>query len=446
MTTETEIKRYIENYFHPYYDIKLKPDDIPLTEPINCIIPTDFQEITYNTFTHNKEENTETVTAILNRYDDTDIEKEYKCLCTRVIDGDTIEVKILEKLSKNAIVYDDAETMTIRLVGVNTPEKDTNGFGTSTGFTRKLCENRTVYLNVDNKTPMDKYGRILAVVIVEDKNLNQMLLKEGLAEIMFLPPSEFYPFDWDSTAYVSRMNVEQVPLGAVAQYLNNEFNNICFTNQNDYNIIHRFEIYKGIIYLRLYPYNSQIRLHVLPKSYKGDSNLLIFKDEFVTEQNITKSECSTKPIPPINSTFTGNGNTSSYEMNYDISQATQGFTTLQINVGYKYPNTLTKVFHLTGIKDETNEVLEDRCTLLDANYDGYSSPTNNITQFLISSNTIVPPNKSNLNIKKSSDSMNNDHLSGNMFHKIIKYMNDDMYIEEPMGIGAKHLRYEWGGE
>ena len=33
----------------------------------------------------------------------------------------------------------------------------------------------------------------LAVVIVDGKNVNEMLLKEGLAEVMYMPPSEFYP-------------------------------------------------------------------------------------------------------------------------------------------------------------------------------------------------------------------------------------------------------------
>ena len=36
----------------------------------------------------------------------------------------------------------------------------------------------------------------MAVVIVDGKNVNEMLLKEGLAEIMYMPPSEFYPYDW----------------------------------------------------------------------------------------------------------------------------------------------------------------------------------------------------------------------------------------------------------
>lgn len=439
MTSKTEIKNYIENYFHPYYDITLKPDSIPLTEPINCIIPTQIERPESTYFTHNKTETTETRDEILDKYDDTLLEKEYEALCTNVIDGDTIDVKITKKLSTNTS-YNIQETTRVRLVGVNTPETNNQGGNVSKSFVEKLCKNKTIYLNIDNRNSVDKYNRVLAVVIVEDKNLNQIILKEGLGEIMFIPPSEFNPFDWDETAYVSNINTQNINFSQVLPYLNNESNNLVFTNQDDNEIFHRFEIYKGIIYLRLYPYNSKIRLHILPKSYKGDDNLLIFKDEFITNENITKSNCSSKLFPSINVTATSNN--ASYEINYDISKETQGFETLQINAGYQYPSSVEKIFHLTGIKDETNEKIADRCTLLDANYDTYATYSNNITQFLLNSQNIIPPSINNLNIKKSSNAMNNNHINtvNEIFHKTIKYMNDDIYIEEK----RKYLQHNWG--
>ena len=51
-------------------------------------------------------------------------------------------------------------------------------------------------IDVDDSKHSDRYGRTLGVVIVDGKNVNEMLLKEGLAEIMYMPPSEFYPFNW----------------------------------------------------------------------------------------------------------------------------------------------------------------------------------------------------------------------------------------------------------
>ncbi len=118
---------------------------------------------------------------ILNKYDDTDCQEEFTGLCTYVTDGDTIEVDGLGK---------------VRFVGVNTPERGVEGYICSKRFVQKLCLNKEVSLDIDDSKYTDKYGRYLAVVIVDGKNLNEMLLREGLAEIMYMPPSEFYPYDW----------------------------------------------------------------------------------------------------------------------------------------------------------------------------------------------------------------------------------------------------------
>lgn len=118
---------------------------------------------------------------ILSKYDDTDCQPEFTGKCTYVTDGDTIEVDGLGK---------------IRLVGVNTPERGETGYICSKRFVQKLCLDKEVSLDIDDSKNTDRYGRYLAVVIVDGKNLNEMLLKEGLAEIMYIPPSEFYPYDW----------------------------------------------------------------------------------------------------------------------------------------------------------------------------------------------------------------------------------------------------------
>lgn len=118
---------------------------------------------------------------ILNKYPDTNCVKEVNGICTNVVDGDTIYVEGVGK---------------IRLVGVNTPERGVEGYQTSKDFVKKLCLNKEVSIDIDDKKRNDRYGRILGVVIVGNKNLNEMLLKENLAEIMYMPPSEFYPYNW----------------------------------------------------------------------------------------------------------------------------------------------------------------------------------------------------------------------------------------------------------
>lgn len=108
-----------------------------------------------------------------------------------VVDGDTIYLQGGEK---------------VRLVGVNTPELGPpaeNGAVEAKEFAENLCPTGTqIGLNVDDLDPTDKYGRTLAVVYVEIDgvwtNLNAELLQRGLAEIMFIPPSEFNPYEWAS--------------------------------------------------------------------------------------------------------------------------------------------------------------------------------------------------------------------------------------------------------
>ena len=122
-----------------------------------------------------------TASQILDTYNDTECDVEESGVCTKVVDGDTIYLDNGEK---------------IRFVGVNTPEKGVDGYQTSKLFVEKLCLGKTVGIDVDDSKKSDKYGRTLGVVIIDGKSVNEMLLKEGLAEVMYIPPSEFYPYNW----------------------------------------------------------------------------------------------------------------------------------------------------------------------------------------------------------------------------------------------------------
>ena len=96
--------------------------------------------------------------------------------CYKVVDGDTIWVEGVGK---------------IRLVGINTPEKNEEGFNEARNFVVENCLDKTVYLDIDNERNKDKYNRTLAIVYSEDMNINKVLLEKKLAEIMYIPPSEF---------------------------------------------------------------------------------------------------------------------------------------------------------------------------------------------------------------------------------------------------------------
>lgn len=84
-----------------------------------------------------------------------------------VKDGDTIEV------------FYNGEAQTVRLLGVDCPEKK-QAFGTRAKlFTSALCFGKTV--RVESTGKRDRYKRIVATVFVDGKNLNAELVKAGMA-------------------------------------------------------------------------------------------------------------------------------------------------------------------------------------------------------------------------------------------------------------------------
>lgn len=95
------------------------------------------------------------------------------CTVTKIIDGDTIE------LSNGEIV---------RYLGVDTAEIEEPLGGVVKEYNRRLVENKTVRLEFDVK-PRDKYGRLLAYVYVGDIFVNALLVQQGMAKVMTVPPN-----------------------------------------------------------------------------------------------------------------------------------------------------------------------------------------------------------------------------------------------------------------
>ncbi len=128
-----------------------------------------------------------------------------KAACVKINDGDTIEVEL-----------DDGSTKRVRLVGIDTPEcwrKTSSGWVSdpepggkeASNFTEGKVLGKTVFLDVDDEEPLDKYGRTLALVYTSQSDatkgprfsLNAKLLQKGLAKVLFIPPSEFDPHLWE---------------------------------------------------------------------------------------------------------------------------------------------------------------------------------------------------------------------------------------------------------
>lgn len=93
----------------------------------------------------------------------------------RVIDGDTIELANGER---------------VRLIGINAPEQGTAYATEATEQLAAWVEGITVRLEGD-VTPVDRYGRRLAYVFVDERFINAELVRIGLAQA--------YPYEPDTT-------------------------------------------------------------------------------------------------------------------------------------------------------------------------------------------------------------------------------------------------------
>lgn len=91
-----------------------------------------------------------------------------KAKVERIVDGDTIV------LTSDSIV---------RYVGITSPENNEPFEKESTEENRKLVEGKTVSLEYDNYKA-DKFGRILAYVIVDRKNVSVELARKGVAQVV----------------------------------------------------------------------------------------------------------------------------------------------------------------------------------------------------------------------------------------------------------------------
>ena len=100
-----------------------------------------------------------------------------------VVDGDTVIAR-----------FDNGTAETIRLLGVDTPEvvdprKPVQCFGhAASDFTKSHLTGKRVSLELDAEK-RDKYGRLLAYVILGEHRYNDELLERGYARFLVIPPN-----------------------------------------------------------------------------------------------------------------------------------------------------------------------------------------------------------------------------------------------------------------
>jgi len=85
----------------------------------------------------------------------------------KVTDGDTVTLLTKEN-----------QQIKIRLEGIDAPEKGQDFGNKATLYVRRLCEGKTVTVI---KTGTDRYKRVLGILYVENLNVNEYLVCQGLA-------------------------------------------------------------------------------------------------------------------------------------------------------------------------------------------------------------------------------------------------------------------------
>jgi micrococcal nuclease len=95
---------------------------------------------------------------------------------SRVIDGDTLDL---------------ADGRRIRLLGINTPERDQAYYQQATQYLQTLVEDQIVGIEFDTQT-IDQFDRTLAYLWVNDRMVNIDMVLQGYADTYIIPPNERY--------------------------------------------------------------------------------------------------------------------------------------------------------------------------------------------------------------------------------------------------------------
>ena len=108
-----------------------------------------------------------------------------------IVDGDTIDVTSVGR---------------IRLADIDCPESGESGGVEATQYISSLIYQKEVYVDVDDVSGTDPYGRVVAVIYVyyDDtrlKNVNKAMVAAGHADIWDFDNNEFNPYSW--TLYVN---------------------------------------------------------------------------------------------------------------------------------------------------------------------------------------------------------------------------------------------------
>ena len=118
----------------------------------------------------------------------------------KIVDGDTFDIALQDYNSQIA-----EDVIRIRLADIDTPEvrglKACEAGKLASAYTRTWLQSTYVFLDLDDKTGKDPFGRWVAVVYLSEdgrpgRNFNKQLVDSGRAVIEDFANNEFDPWSW----------------------------------------------------------------------------------------------------------------------------------------------------------------------------------------------------------------------------------------------------------
>jgi len=97
---------------------------------------------------------------------------EYKAKVTNVVDGDTVDALV-------DLGFKVQTLQRLRLARVDTPERTQPGYGAARDFVKQLVEGKDVTMRSHKAS---KWGYFLADVVIDGRDVAEMLLAAGLAK------------------------------------------------------------------------------------------------------------------------------------------------------------------------------------------------------------------------------------------------------------------------
>jgi len=106
----------------------------------------------------------------------------------QVIDGDTINL---------------TDGRRVRYIGINTPERNTPYYQEATQLNKQLLQQGQIQLEYDVEQT-DQYGRTLAYIWVDNVLVNQQLVAQGYANVLFIAPNGRYEAEFRQAEQVAQ--------------------------------------------------------------------------------------------------------------------------------------------------------------------------------------------------------------------------------------------------